>query len=160
MPHKIYLGLGSNLGNRAAALEAALAALAPQVRTLRRSPIYETEPWGLADQPVFLNQVVEAETELEPAELLKLLKATEKELGRQPRTRNGPREIDIDILLYDDLTLEAPGLRVPHPNLQQRAFVLVPLADLAPDLVIPGGEKSVKEMLSTLDTSVATPYIA
>jgi 2-amino-4-hydroxy-6-hydroxymethyldihydropteridine diphosphokinase len=153
VPQKIYLGLGSNLGDRQAHLDAAVAALAPSVRLLRNSPIYETAPWGFTDQPAFLNQVLEAETDFEPKELLALLKATEKQLGRQDRFRNGPREIDIDILLIDDLVLNEDRLRVPHPGLHERAFILTPLAEVAPDLIIPGQQQSVKKLLSALDTS-------
>jgi len=152
MPHKIYLGLGSNLGDRQATLDAAVAALAPSVRLLHRSAIYETAPWGYTDQPAFLNQVLEAETDFEPKDLLALLKATEKQLGRQTRFRNGPREIDIDILLIDDLVLNEDRLRVPHPGLHERAFILTPLADVAPDLIIPGQKQTVKDLLATLDT--------
>ncbi|MEX1248743.1 MAG: 2-amino-4-hydroxy-6-hydroxymethyldihydropteridine diphosphokinase [Anaerolineales bacterium] len=158
MPHRIYLGLGSNLGDRKAALDSALANLAPQVRMLQRSPIYETAPWGYTDQPDFLNQVVEAETELPPKEVLALLKATEKQLGRQPRIRNGPREIDIDILLYDDLVLDEPGLHLPHPNLHERAFVVAPLADIAPELVVPGQVQTIRELSASLDKSGIKVY--
>jgi 2-amino-4-hydroxy-6-hydroxymethyldihydropteridine diphosphokinase len=153
MPHKLYLGLGSNLGDRQAHLLAATAALTPGVRVLRSSPIYETAPWGYTDQPAFLNQVLEAETDLDPKTLLAHLKATEKNLGREDRFKNGPREIDIDILLMDDLVLNEDRLRVPHPGLHERAFILTPLADVAPDLVIPGQEQTVKELLAALDTS-------
>jgi 2-amino-4-hydroxy-6-hydroxymethyldihydropteridine diphosphokinase len=152
MPHKIYLGLGSNLGDRQATLDAAVSALAPSVRLLHRSAIYETAPWGYTDQPAFLNQVLEAETDLDPKDLLALLKATEKQLGRQTRFKNGPREIDIDILLVDDLVLNEDRLRVPHPGLHERAFILTPLADVAPDLIIPGQKQTVKDLLATLDT--------
>ncbi len=153
MPHRIYLGLGSNLGNRKSYLDSAVSALAPAVRVLQLSPIYETEPWGYRDQDDFLNMVVEAETELGPKQLLVLLKGIEVKLGRQARFRNGPREIDIDILVYDELELDEPGLRIPHPRLQERAFILAPLADLAPDLAIPGTGKTVAEFLAHLDIS-------
>ena len=153
MPHKVYLGLGSNLGDRQAHLDAAASALAPSVLVLRRSAMYETAPWGFTDQPAFLNQVLEAETDLKPKDLLALLKATEEQLGRQTRFRNGPREIDIDILLIDDLVLNEDRLRVPHPGLHERAFILTPLAEVAPDLIIPGQQPTVKELLSALDTS-------
>ncbi len=145
MSHTVYLGLGTNLGDRLANLQAVRAvftplqtALAPSVRLLQASPIYETEPWGFLDQPAFLNQVLQAETDLPPLDLLAYLKDLEMQLGRQPNFRYGPRLIDIDILLYDDLVLSLPGLEIPHPRLAERAFVLVPLADLAPDLRYPG----------------------
>jgi 2-amino-4-hydroxy-6-hydroxymethyldihydropteridine diphosphokinase len=145
MSHTIYLGLGTNQGDRLANLQAARAAFtpvrsdpAPSVRLLQASPIYETEPWGFLDQPAFLNQVVKAETGLPPLGLLAYLKNLEAQLGRLPNFRYGPRLIDIDILLYDDLVLRLPGLEIPHPRLAERAFVLVPLVDLAPDLRYPG----------------------
>jgi 2-amino-4-hydroxy-6-hydroxymethyldihydropteridine diphosphokinase len=153
MEHKIYLGLGSNVGKRRAYLEAALAALPPAASVLRRSPIYETEPWGFADQETFLNMVVEGVTDLSPQALLKTLKDIEACVGRKRTFRNGPRQIDIDILLYDDLILDEERLHIPHPNLQQRAFVLVPLADLAPELHIPGGQENVGELLNKIDRS-------
>jgi 2-amino-4-hydroxy-6-hydroxymethyldihydropteridine diphosphokinase len=153
LPHHIYLGLGSNLGDRKAFLDSAISTLAPAVRVSRLSPIYETIPWGYSDQDDFLNMVVEAETDLGPKQLLVLLKGIEVKLGRQPRFRNGPREIDIDILLYDDVILDEVGLRIPHPRLAERAFMLVPLADLAPDLEIPGVGKTVSELLKNLDAS-------
>jgi 2-amino-4-hydroxy-6-hydroxymethyldihydropteridine diphosphokinase len=153
MKHKIYLGLGSNVGDRRAHLEAGLAALPPAVGVLRRSPIYETEPWGFTDQADFLNMVIEGETDLSPQELLKGLKDIEAQVGRKPTFRNGPRELDIDMLLYDDLILAEGRLRVPHPALHDRAFVLAPLADLAPELQIPGGEATVIELLGKVDAS-------
>ena len=153
MAHHIYLGLGSNLGDRRSFLDSAISALVPALRVSRLSPIYETDPWGYSDQDDFLNMVVEAETDLGPKQLLVFLKGIEVKLGRQPRFRNGPREIDIDILIYDDQILNEVGLRIPHPRLQERAFILVPLADLAPGLSIPGLDKTVAELLSNLDTS-------
>ncbi len=153
MKHKVYLGLGSNLGDRQAYLDAALAALPPAVSVLRRSPIYETEPWGFADQEKFLNMVVEAETELTPPELLGTLKAIEKQVGRKPTFRNGPREIDIDILIYGDTVFAEGGVSIPHPSLAERAFVLAPLADLAPDLNIPGINSTAGKLLAQVDKS-------
>src|SRR3972149_1431743 len=153
MPHKIYLGVGSNLGDRHAHLDAAASSLAPSVLVLRRSAIYETAPWGFTDQPAFLNQVLEAGTDLAPKALLAHLKATEKVLGRRTRFKNGPREIDIDILLMDDLILNEERLRVPHPGLHERAFILAPLADVAPDLIIPGQTLTIKELLAAADTT-------
>jgi 2-amino-4-hydroxy-6-hydroxymethyldihydropteridine diphosphokinase len=153
MAHRIYLGLGSNLGDRKSYLDAAISAMAPAVRASQISPIYETDPWGYNDQDDFLNMVAEAETDLGPKQLLVRLKGIEVNLGRQPRFRNGPREIDIDILIYDELILDEAGLRIPHPRLPERAFMLVPLADLAPGLSIPGLDKTVAELLADLDTS-------
>jgi len=153
MKHKIFLGLGSNIGDRLGYLEAAIASLPPAVEVLRRSAIYETAPWGYQDQADFLNMVIEAETELAPQELLKELKAIETKVGRKPTFRNGPREIDIDILLYGNEAISLRGVTIPHSRLQERAFVLVPLADLAPLLMLPGQKQTVSEILHKLDTS-------
>lgn len=134
---RVFIALGSNLGNRQANLRGALARFAPQMVVRDESYIYETAPWGYADQPAFLNMVVEAETSLEPGALLAFLKNIEQEMGREATFRNGPRLIDLDILFYDDLVLDSPPLVIPHPRLHERAFVLVPLADIAPDLLHP-----------------------
>lgn len=159
MPHRVYLGLGSNLGDRKGYLEGAVGAMAPAIRVLRRSPIYETAPWGYRDQEDFLNMVVDAETELGPKQLLILLKGIEVQLGRKPRFRNGPREIDIDILLYDDLVLDELVLHIPHPRLHERAFILVPLADLAPEIVIPKTGRTVSECLEELDKTGVHAFV-
>lgn len=159
MSHSVYLALGSNLGDRSANLEAALEALPPSVRVLLRSPIYETPPWGHTDQPNFLNQVVLAETELTPQDLLTYLKRLEEQLGRQPSFPNGPRKIDLDILFYDDLVLETPALTIPHPRLAERTFVLTPLADLAPDLIHPVLKLTVSELLSQVDQTEIHLYV-
>ncbi len=158
---RVYLGLGSNRGDRLANLQAAVAALAPAVRVLRQSAVYETEPWGYAEQARFLNMALEAETELSPAELLQHIKQVEQQVGRVASFRYGPREIDIDILLYGDTQVEqqsvlgaAEGiLQIPHPRLAERAFVLVPLAELAPELPVPGSGRSVGQLLAAQDAS-------
>ena len=137
MTHIIYLALGTNLGDRIENLRAAIDAFSPQIRVLVKSRIFETEPWGFTDQPAFLNMVVEAETDLSPRHLLEQLKELEACLGRVPNFRNGPRVIDLDILFYDEICLDSPGLVIPHPRLHERAFVLVPLADVASDFVHP-----------------------
>lgn len=157
---RIYVGLGSNLDDREALLHSAADMLAPDVRVQRSSPIYETAPWGYADQGAFLNQVVEAETQLRPRELLVLLKAIEARLGRKPRMRNGPREIDLDILLYGDEIVNEPNLIVPHPGLNERAFILTPLSILAPQFIVPGQQRSVSELLASLDSSGVKRYFA
>jgi 2-amino-4-hydroxy-6-hydroxymethyldihydropteridine diphosphokinase len=149
----VYLALGTNLGDRRANLRAAVKALPPEVRLLAESPIYETPPWGYAGQPAFLNQVIKAETELGPRALLAYLKRLETELGRMPTFRYGPRQIDLDILFYDDVILNEDGLTIPHPRLPERAFVLVPLADLAPDLQHPVLGKTVQQLLAEVDRS-------
>jgi 2-amino-4-hydroxy-6-hydroxymethyldihydropteridine diphosphokinase len=157
-PSTIYLALGSNLGDRSANLRSAIAALPPAVRVLQESPVYETPPWGFTDQPAFLNMVLKAETELGPVELLHRLKKLETRLGRQPAVRWGPRLIDMDILFYGDLVLDVQGLVIPHPHMHERAFVLVPLADLAPDLLHPVFCKSVQNLLAGVDASGVKLY--
>lgn len=158
MDHVVYLALGSNLGNRLANLKAAINNLTPQMTLKKKSPIYETQPWGVYDQESFLNQVVIAETYLEAGALLKHLKRLEAALGREPSVENGPRVIDLDILFFDDEVIDAPPLAIPHPRLHERAFVLVPLADLAPDFVHPVLNKSVSELLNGVDKSGVVLY--
>lgn len=148
--HRVYLALGTNLGDRAANIEKALALLPPDVQPVRLSPIYETEPWGYTDQPAFLNAVLEAETALAPLDLLAALKRIESEIGRQPTFRYGPRLIDLDILFYDNLILEVDNLVIPHPRLSERLFVLQPLAALAPDLRHPVSGLTVAELLQQI----------
>lgn len=155
---KVFIALGTNLGERLANLRDAINALAPDVRVLRESNIYETPAWGYTDQPAFLNMVVEAETSLHPRALLDYLKKREAELGRVKNFKYGPRHIDLDILFYDDLVFEDERLQIPHPRLYERAFVLVPLADLAPDLVHPVLGKDVKSLLSMLDRDEIHPF--
>jgi 2-amino-4-hydroxy-6-hydroxymethyldihydropteridine diphosphokinase len=156
--HTVYLALGSNLGDRLTNLRLAIGALTPQMEARAKSKVYETLPWGFADQPKFLNQVVRATTYLEPEPLLKHLKRLEVALGRKESFPNGPRLIDIDILFYDDLVLNQPALAIPHPRLQERGFVLVPLMDIAPDLVHPVTGKTVREMAALCDTSAIQAF--
>jgi len=149
--HIVYLALGSNLGNRAANLKEALASLSPQMEVKAKSKVYETPPWGHTEQDKFFNQVVMVKTYLEPEPLLKHLKRLEVALGRKASFQNGPRLIDIDILFYDDLVLESPALVIPHPHVHERGFVLLPMLDIAPDLVHPVRQKSVRDMLAGCD---------
>ncbi len=151
--HLVYLAAGTNLGDRLANLHAAETALSPQVKVVRVSPIYQTPPWGYLDQPVFLNQVFKAETGLSPQELLKFLKELETELGRKPGIRYGPRLIDLDIIIYDDLVVDEVGLSIPHPRLVERAFVLVPLAAIAPELRHPVLGLSIDQLLQNVDVT-------
>ncbi|RPJ21614.1 MAG: 2-amino-4-hydroxy-6-hydroxymethyldihydropteridine diphosphokinase [Chloroflexi bacterium] len=144
--HIVYLALGSNLDDRLANLKQAIGALTPQMEVKAKSPVYETPPWGYEDQPKFLNQVIKANTYLDPETLLKHLKRLELALGRKESFPNGPRFIDIDILFYNDLIVNTPSLVIPHPRLHERGFVLLPLMDIAPDLVHPVHKKSVREM--------------
>ncbi len=130
----VYLGLGSNLGDRLANLRAAVARLAAAGQVLAVSSLYETEPvGGPPGQPPYYNACCHLRTALPPLELLRFLKAVEAEQGREEGPRWGPRTLDLDILLYDDLALQTPHLEIPHPRLAERAFVLVPLAEIAPD---------------------------
>lgn len=145
----VYIGLGSNLGDRAENLHAARERLeASGVRIRRGSSLYETEPRGMLDQPWFLNQVIEAETTLYPRQLLARLLTIEREMGRLRMTPNGPRTIDLDILLFGNAVIHAAGLEIPHPRMAERRFVLEPLAELAPGLRPPRGRRTVREMLA------------
>ena len=137
----VYIGLGANLGERAATLTDAIDQLdgTAGTRVLRRSALYETAAVGLTEQPDFLNCVVELQTELEPRPLLAELQAIEQRLGRVRSFRNAPRTCDLDLLLYGERVVDEPGLRVPHPRLRERRFVLEPLAELAPGIRLPDG---------------------
>jgi 2-amino-4-hydroxy-6-hydroxymethyldihydropteridine diphosphokinase len=128
--HRAYVGIGTNLGDRVANVEQALAALERLGPIIRRSSLYRTAPWGNPQQPWFLNAVVFLETELTPSALLDRLHAVESDLGRVRGMRWGPRTIDLDLLLYDDLEIATPALQLPHPHLRDRAFVVVPLAEI------------------------------
>jgi len=144
--HIVYLALGTNLGDRSANLKQAISALTPQLEVKAKSAVYETPPWGFEDQPKFLNQVIKANTYLDPEPLLKHLKRLEVALGRKESVPNGPRLIDMDILFYDDLVLDKASIVIPHPRLHERGFVLLPLMEIAPNLVHPVNKKSVREM--------------
>ncbi len=134
---RAFIGIGANLGDREPNLTRALQALdeTPEIRVLRQSTLRETEPVGYADQPKFLNGVVELETGLEPRALLDRMLQVEASLGRFRGQRNGPRTVDLDLLLYDNQSIDEPGLQVPHPRMRGREFVLGPLAELEPELV-------------------------
>jgi 2-amino-4-hydroxy-6-hydroxymethyldihydropteridine diphosphokinase len=148
----IFLALGTNLGDREANLRSAKELLAPKIVVERESAIYVTPPWGYEDQPEFLNQVIRVRTYLRPLALLKVLKRIEKGMGRQETFRNGPRLIDLDILIYGQQVIQKNNLCIPHPRMHERAFVLVPLCEIAPDFVHPVLKETVQTLLSRVDT--------
>lgn len=149
--HVTYLGLGSNMGDRLLNLQTAISALEPEVHPLECSPVYETPPWGYLDQPNFLNQVVKAETDLSPGDLLIYLKKIEADLGRQETFLYGPRSIDLDIIFFDNAVIDSPPITIPHARMYDRGFVLLPLADLAPELKHPVLGISVLDLLSQVE---------
>jgi 2-amino-4-hydroxy-6-hydroxymethyldihydropteridine diphosphokinase len=153
MEHTIFLSIGSNLGDRAAHLRAAIDSLSAKVTPLAESSIYETEPWGYSDQPLFLNMVLKGETGLTPQELLSFLKEIEKSIGRKETFRFGPRLIDLDILFYDALVIDTPDLVIPHPHLTERAFVLVPMVEIASDFVHPILRATMAQLKTHIDES-------
>jgi 2-amino-4-hydroxy-6-hydroxymethyldihydropteridine diphosphokinase len=152
----VYLSLGSNIGKRAENLRTAIAALGGAgVQVVCVSKIYETEPVDYLQQDWFLNCVVQGETDVPPLELLQHLRAIEAQMGSRKAFAKGPRLMDLDILLYGDAVLDAPALQVPHPRLAERRFVLVPLAEIAPDLRHPISKQSAQQMLQrTSDRSI------
>jgi len=150
---KIYLGLGSNIEDRIGNLRQALSLLSQKMKVNQVSPVYDTAPVGNTEQPRFLNLVCETTTSLTPMELLTLLKGIETSMGRKSGLINSPRLIDIDILFYNDRIINTTKLTIPHSRLTERAFVLVPLADIAPNLLHPVNGKSIKQLLGVLQTS-------
>jgi 2-amino-4-hydroxy-6-hydroxymethyldihydropteridine diphosphokinase len=153
--HTVYLSLGSNLGDRAAHIERALERLAEEnVRVVKRSSFYETEPLEFLAQGWFLNIAVESETELMPRQLLRVIRNIERELGRKRIVKSGPRTIDIDILLFGTCIMNAAELEIPHPRMTERRFVLVPMAEIAPALRHPVLRLTMSELLgATKDRS-------
>jgi 2-amino-4-hydroxy-6-hydroxymethyldihydropteridine diphosphokinase len=157
-PHNVYLGLGTNLGDRPGNLRLALEKLRACATVEKVSSCYETRPVGYEDQPDFLNLTCFVTTALSPLQLLRSLKDIEQQMGRQAGFRNAPRLIDIDILLFDDLVVDSPELAIPHPRMNNRAFVLAPLADIAPEIVHPILKLTVREMLEKVDKRGITSY--
>ena len=155
MPASIpcYLSLGSNLGQREENLRQAVAHIETVMAVTAVSAVYETPPWGVTDQPDFLNICLAGAADLPPRPLFTALKAIETRMGRQPTYRWGPRLIDIDLLFYGDWIISDADLVIPHPRLAERAFVLAPLADIAPDFVHPQNHKTVSALLAELDCS-------
>jgi 2-amino-4-hydroxy-6-hydroxymethyldihydropteridine diphosphokinase len=148
MAYRVFLSLGSNMGERQKYLSDAAGNLkgVPDTRVVWTSSVYETDPYGKQDQPQFLNAVVEIETALEPEKLLDVCKGIEQTLGRTSTEKWGPREIDIDILIYDGVVFGNSSLKVPHPELEKRKFVLVPLKEIAPDLIHPENGMTITEL--------------
>ena len=143
---QVYLGLGSNLGDRQATMEKALKLLNDTLQIELVSSIYETEPVGYVEQPLFLNAVCRGQTELGPLQLLSLVKGIEASLGRVSSFPNAPRVIDLDIIFFGDMTMQTPELTIPHPRLEERAFVLIPLLEIAPDLCHPLSSESIEDL--------------
>ena len=149
----VYLGIGSNLGERKENINKALEYISQRMRIEKKSSIYDTEPVGNVNQARFLNMVIYVKTSIPANTLLFLLKGIESKMGRLPGPPNGPRIIDIDILLYGNQVIDTPDLKVPHPRMLERAFVIVPLAEIAPDLVHPVQKKTIQEIRETLRTN-------
>lgn len=150
MKNKVFLALGANVGDRKKNLLSAVYLLKEELIQVKVAPIYESMPVGFKDQPNFLNTVISGYTKLKPLELLKFIKSIEKKIGRVKRFHWGPREIDIDILFYNDLVYKDEELEIPHPRLHKRDFVLRPLSYLAPDFIHPFLKKKAKELLLSI----------
>lgn len=156
---RLAVGLGTNLGHRARNLELGRAALIRLLDELRCSSIYETEPRGVRAQPRFLNACCTGRSRLAPGEALGRLQEIEREAGRRPRgPRGGPRVLDLDLLLYDGRVIDRPGLRVPHPRMQERAFVLIPLAEVAPEWMHPETGLTVRELAAAVSAEGVEPW--
>lgn len=150
---KVYLSIGSNVGNRQQFIKLAVDRISDFCKTTAISSMYETEPWGKLDQPKFLNICLSIETSLQPKELLEKLKSIEADLGRVGTAKWAQREIDLDILFYEHLVLESPDPVLPHPRIEERAFVLIPLAEIAPDFIHPVLKKTIRELAENIDSN-------
>jgi 2-amino-4-hydroxy-6-hydroxymethyldihydropteridine diphosphokinase len=156
--HTVFLSLGANLGDRKSNLEQALQHLQTVITIQAVSSLYETEPIGEGgkplsqDQPLFLNLACQGTTKLKPGDLLATLKKIEEVMGRRPSFRNAPRPIDIDILLYDNLQISLPQLTIPHPRMQERAFVLLPLTEIAPSTIEPVSGQTIQQIATNLSS--------
>ncbi|NCO67173.1 MAG: 2-amino-4-hydroxy-6-hydroxymethyldihydropteridine diphosphokinase [Nitrospirae bacterium CG_4_10_14_0_8_um_filter_41_23] len=151
----VYIGIGSNLGNRQENCLRAIELLQEKgIIVTKRSSLYETEPWGVKDQPLFINMAIEIETGLKPEELLRMLKDTEREMGRKDSSKWGPRIIDLDILLFDNIVLNNKNLKIPHPLMHERDFVLRPLCEIAPDIKHPLLKLSIGDLLQQLQKDI------
>lgn len=162
MAVKVYIGIGSNMGDKEDNIREALGLLERdgRVSALEIAPLYKTDPVGYADQDWFLNTVAAVKTDLSPRELLGLLMGIERQMGRERTIRWGPRVIDLDILLYGDAVVNTPDLQIPHPRIVERAFVAVPLADLDPDILLPGGKTAASLAVDLLKTQRVERYKA
>jgi 2-amino-4-hydroxy-6-hydroxymethyldihydropteridine diphosphokinase len=154
----VYIALGTNIGERQKNIQLAIQAIQSQVRLLAQSSVYQTAPVGYLDQADFLNQVIKVETQRTPETLLWFLKEQERDMGRMKTFRDGPRVIDLDILFFNELELELPDLQIPHPRLHERAFVLVPLSEIAPEFVHPILKLSVSQLLAKVGSEGVTRY--
>jgi len=156
-PTRAYIGLGGNIGDVETTLTEAMWAIdsLPQTSIRAQSKFYRSPPWGFTEQPEFLNAVVEVQTRLAPRVLLNFLLDIETRFGRDRSTSEkwGPRELDLDLLVFGEETINEPGMHLPHPHLQERAFVLLPLAEIAPTLVIPGLGRPVSELLDAIEAT-------
>ncbi len=148
--HKVYFGLGSNVGDRGAYIEEAIRLLAKEVNIEKRAEIYESKAFGVTDQDNFINTAIVGTTDLSPIELLQFIKEVEKKVGRKESFHWGPREIDMDILFYDNIIYNDEILEIPHRDLAIRDFVLLPLSDISPDLIHPSLGRSIKELLANI----------
>lgn len=148
---KVYLSAGSNVGDRQKFIKLALQSISEFCKIIKVSSLYETEPWGKLDQPQFLNLCLLIETQLQPKQLLKKFKNVESNLGRTKNVKWAEREIDIDILFYENLILNEVDFILPHPRIEERVFVLIPLSEIAPDFIHPVFQKPIRELAKNID---------